>query len=178
MAGQRGAGLCGSIVLMFVGAGFLSVSYFLLYLPERRGLVAYVETTATVLDGRIGESRGGSGNNRTPTYRPEIHIQYTVAGKQYDTWTYDMAGIYSSDRESKQTILDQFHPGKQVACWYDPENPGAAILVRGHSWLTWIFLGIGALIFLLGSAGLLWYLVLGGIIVALAMQSRKNRDPS
>ena len=92
---------------------------------------------ASVLEIFLDESRGDEGGM---TYRPDIHIQYSIAGRVYETWTYDIVRAHSSGRAGKQKILDRFAVGRTYPCWYDPAHPETAVLVRGFSWLIYLFM--------------------------------------
>jgi hypothetical protein len=81
----------------------------LLVWPEWRANHDYVEHCCVVLDKRLAESRG-EGNS---TYRPELLVRYSVAGRDYQVWAYDAAGVYSSGRASKEAVLRQFDVGRE-----------------------------------------------------------------
>jgi hypothetical protein len=132
--------------------------------PLWRASHSYVEGICVVLDKRIGESHGDDGT----TYRPEIHIQYSVDGKDYDTWTYDAARVYSSGLKGKQAIINRYQIGGEYPFWYDPEDPSKAVLVRGFSW-AYLFILL-PLVFVVVGAGGMWFTLKGG-----AKQPVRNR---
>jgi hypothetical protein len=138
-------------VFLLIGAMFFGLLLYTLTLPELSALVRYVEHTATVLDKRLVENAGDDG----PTYRPELLIRYTVDNREYQTWTYEAGKVASGGRAGKQAILDRFVVGQDYPCWYDPADPGRAVLVRGLSWVN-LFLLI-PLIFMAVGAGGIYY---------------------
>jgi hypothetical protein len=118
-----------------IGAVFLTLLLAKLVLPEWRANHEFVETTATVLDKRIEEQ---TNRGRNLTFRPEVQIRYQVNGENFEIWTYDITGAYSSGRDDKQTLLDRLQVGREYKCWYDPLDPQRAVLVRGYSWWFWL----------------------------------------
>lgn len=147
-SGQLSGG-CGVLffgVFLLAGiAGEIGVFWGLVR-PLWRANHVYVETSCVVLGKRIAENHDGDGT----TYRPEIHIKYTADGQEFQTWTYSASKVWSSGRARKQRILDQFVVGNEYPCWYDPDEPSLAVLVRGWSWaylfalLPLVFVVIGA----------------------------------
>ena len=95
----------------------------------------------------------------TPTYWPEVLIQYTVDGVTYSTWTYDIARTASSDEARVQQALDVFLPGESYACWYDPADPSVAVLVRGYTLSSIWLLALPASFVAVGGAGLAYTLI-------------------
>jgi hypothetical protein len=155
LSGGCGVLFFGVFLLAGIGAG---VGVFLgLVRPLWRANHVYVESRCVVLDKRIVEGRGNKGGT---TYRPEIHISYNVSGRAYQTWTYDAAKVSSSGRAGKQKIIDQFVAGREYPCWYDPDDPSKAVLVRGFSW-AYLFILL-PLVFVAVGAGGIYFTVWGG----------------
>src|SRR5262245_33990534 len=124
--------------------------YLMVWLPLRVRL-HYVQTDCVVLDKRLEESRGEDG----PTYRPMIHVEYTVDGRAHRTWTYDASGMYTDGRARHQAVLDQFQKGQRYPCWYDPSDPDKAVLTRDFSW--WGLMVLIPLVFVaIGAGGLIY----------------------
>jgi hypothetical protein len=120
-----------------VGCGALSAMVGLLVWPEWRANRQFAEVTATVL----GKRMGVAGDAKVSRFRPEINIVYEVGGQTYTARTYRITGLYSPNREQVQAELDQFQVGQQYPAWYDPMQPGRAVLVRGYTgWLYVILL--------------------------------------
>lgn len=139
------------------GIGLALGIFSTMTLPELRVNRDYLETTCRVLSKRLKEEGDGF------AYRPEIEIEYQVAGDTHHVMnTYDIAGRYNSDRQYSQNILDAFQVGSQYPCWYDPRDPDRAVLVRGYSWyaslmmlfpVPFLAIGGGGLIFLVSNWG-------------------------
>jgi Protein of unknown function (DUF3592) len=107
-----------------------------LVVPEWRANRHFSETTCTVLEKHVGQSSEAE----SPRFRPEIEIEYRVDGETYRPTTYDAAGMYSISRESAEQALDRFEVGEKYPCWYDPIDPGRAVLVLGYS--GWLYLSL------------------------------------
>ncbi len=107
-----------------------------LVVPEWRANRHFAETTCTVLGKHVGQST----EEESPSFRPEIEIEYQVDGQTYRPTTYDATGMYAISRESADQAVDHFEVGKHYPCWYDPMDPGRAVLVRGYS--GWLYLSL------------------------------------
>lgn len=140
-----------------VGIGLLVVLLVEIALPEWAANHRFVEARAVVLKKRIGESAF-----EESSYRPEILIRYHVADEAYDTWTYDATRTFSNDRDEAETILDRFVIGQQYPCWYNPNDPSQAVLVRGYSWLSWLMLLLPLGFIVVGGGGLAYVLLNAG----------------
>jgi hypothetical protein len=51
-------------------------------------------------------------------------------------------------------VLDRFSVGHAYSCWYDPDEPGEAVLVRGYQSLWWLLFPWPFI--LIGGLGLTW----------------------
>lgn len=155
---QLGRG-CGALffgIFLLFGIGGTVGVFLGIVRPLWRANHVYVEGRCAVLDKRVVESRGDD----STTYRPEIHIKYNVGGREFQTWTYDAARVSSSGRAGKQKIIDQYSVGREYPCWYDPDDPSKAVLVRGFSW-AYLFILI-PLVFLAVGGGGIYYSLWGG----------------
>lgn len=128
----------------------------------------YLQTTCTVLDKRVSESRNKSrsiaetsptvvpprrGNASQRVYRPEFRIRYTVAGTTYDIWTYDGSNLYRG--LNPMPILDRYEVGRPYPCWYDPNDPGRAVLVRQWHPFAYFWVILPAIMIAIGVIGIL-----------------------
>jgi hypothetical protein len=146
---------CGFLVLM---GGFLLLDW--------RANNRYLPNSCVVLDRRlaIGTSEhvvhvgDASRTEPRPSYNPEIKIQYEVGGRKYEVWTKGAIGGSSPDRAAQQAIVDSFRVGATYPCWYDPDRPDRAILVRGYAWAAYAALIVPIVFLVFGGAGIrhLW----------------------
>ncbi len=146
-------------LFLAIGSVFLVLLLRMPVLPEWRANHDFAETPCTVLDKRLGQRPGSDGGS----YRPEILIRYTVGDRTLETWTYDITFNstwgYAASRESPQSKIDRFTTVKQYPCWYDPDDPATAVVVRGYSGWLWSLLLLPVSFMIIGGAGLL-YIVL------------------
>jgi hypothetical protein len=152
---QSGCAAAFCAVGALVASGFLVFMVWALIIPEWRANNVFIESSCVILAKRLAESSGEDG----PTYRPEFLIRYAADGKIHELWTYDAVAVYTGSRRSQQEILDQFAVGQQYRCWYDPDDPGRAVLVRGYSWLMYLFglIPLLLLVFLLVGLRHFWF---------------------
>jgi hypothetical protein len=139
---------CASLVMLVWG--FL--------LTDWRANNLYVPSSCVVLDRRLATSSGAMhdpelGQSR-PTYHPEIKIRYEVGGRKFEIWTYDAIFMFYPDQTAQQAIVDSFQVGATYPCWYDPDHPEKAILVRGHTWASYILLVVPVGFLSIGGVGL------------------------
>jgi hypothetical protein len=66
-------------------------------------------------------------------------IRYTVDGREYEKWAYDSFEYYTAWRWPKERMLERFTVGEMYPCWHDPEDPSQVVVVRGYSFLTYVF---------------------------------------
>jgi hypothetical protein len=144
-------------VFLLLGCAGIVMMLSDLVLPEWRVCHEFVETTCKVLDKRIGEKPGEGG----PLYRPEIKIEYEVDGETYRDWHYDIHRDYAGGREGAQAALERFALYDKTkkncyACWYDPTDPGVAVLVQKYSWWVWLLFTVPVSFVVIGAGGLIY----------------------
>lgn len=149
--GSAGEALFFAVLLLLGCSGLVGLILFLV-VPEWRVNHEFVEHTCTVLDKRVGKTKGEEGT----LYRPEIRIQYEIDGKPYFAWTYDIHNAYSSERGDQEAILTRFTRGRQYACWYDPADPYVVVLVRGQNWWVWLVFMIPVSFIVIGGGGFVY----------------------
>ncbi len=139
-------------VLLVVGCTWIVLGTALLIVPEWRVNHGFVEHTCQIIETRVFEVQGEKG----PLYRPEIKIEYEVQGVTYSPYTYDIHHAPRSTRDEAQAIIGGFSPRETCPCWYDPADPGTAVLVRGYQWWIWPALLIPASFVVIGVGGLIF----------------------
>jgi hypothetical protein len=168
-------------VLLALGCGGLILLFVTLVVPQWRVNVEFVEQACKVRDTEIKETRDKDGTR----YVPKIKIEYEVAGETNRTWTYDIQDTSFARREDAQAILDQFDLYDKATdnlypCWYNPANPGEAVLVRGYRWWIWLAFTVPIAFVLIGAGGLLYALLHWGKSAerrAAMTQHAQQRDP-
>jgi hypothetical protein len=134
--------------MFLAGWCFLVVVLTVLALPEWRAQLHYQESPCTVLATRVADNADPT----NPRYRPEVRIRYRVQQRDYEVWTYDVTHGFTGDRAAAEAQLSRFQIGQTYPCWYDPDRPQHAVVVRGHTGYYWL-LALLALPFI--STGLL-----------------------
>ncbi len=138
------------MLLFGVGLAFGVVAYVTYLRPEMRVNQEFVEANCTVLEKRliIMQDRNGV------VYRPEFLIRYGVGDRQYEARTYDITSASTSGRAAKEEILNKYDVGARYPCWYDPNAPQIAVLVRGYSAFGFVLVGASVLLMLIGLVGM------------------------
>lgn len=139
-------------MLFLLGCVGLVVLLATLVVPEYRANHVFVETQCVVRDKQLGRKDTAEG----PRFRPEIRIEYQVAGETYVVRTYDIRQAFGAGQEEAQAVLDRFVVGQQYPCWYDPDDPKVAVLVRGYSWWFWLTFLVPVSFVMTGGAGLVY----------------------
>lgn len=163
---QVGSGPWGRLLLVlfflfFLAAGtaFLVLLTREVVLPQWRANHRFLETNAVVLQKRLSERQ----SEDSQLYKAEVLLQYTVGDREYESWAnHDASGSYSSGRDAKQKILDQYDIGGEHKAWYDPQDPETICLSRGYDWLAWTMLLLPLTFISVGGGGLIYQLLTWG----------------
>ena len=144
-------------VFLLIGCGVLVALFATLVIPQWRVNHEFTEGTCTVKNTRVAAIN----NKEGVLYRPEIEIEYHVEGERYRKWTYDIAtardlrSSYSSDEQRQRAVIDSFKRDESRPCWYDPNDPNVAVLVRGYSWWVWLVFVVPVSFIVIGLGGFL-----------------------
>jgi hypothetical protein len=142
-------------LLLLLGTVFLVLLLTRKVIPEWRANHEFLETTATVLDKRIEHRHDADGNI---LYAPKAKIHYDQSPD--DVWTFDIAGTSFNAMAEAEAVLYRWEVGQTYPCWYDPLDPGVAVLARGYSLWFWMLLLAPAGFMLIGGGRLaytLWH---------------------
>ncbi len=91
--------------------------------------------------------------NKGATYSARITYDYQVKGRHYDGRRLAFGALASSTGYA-QGILDRYPVGGKVRVYYDPRDPGEAVLEPGLHGGTWVCFGVGTVFVLTGV--MLW----------------------
>ena len=155
---------------LIVGVIFTAVSLYFAYgiytSNQKQVDVAanYERVLATILDGKVSltSHNPATGGNSVRTYQPRIHYQYEVGGNTYESTRFSYLAPASGDRQEMQAIVARFPVGSKQTAYYDPQNPGEAVLHRsttridltsGYFWVPFILVSAGLLMILAGWKG-------------------------
>jgi hypothetical protein len=152
---QPGSNYLGVFAVFFL-LGCASLVTFILgsVVPDWRVFNRYRPNSCIVLEKRVASA---DDPGKVATYYPEIKIRYQVDGRNYEVWAYEAVSTLRK-RPAAQAIVDSFQVKGTYPCWYDPDRPEHAVLVRGHSWTHYVFLLVPIPFVLIGGTGLysLW----------------------
>jgi len=129
--------------LVIFGASFLGVGGWL-HIDQRNFEAKAVKATGTVIEVKRTTTTSTSGSRRTSSFVYSPVVQFEAEGQRYTFTSRSASSDYNFPRGHRLEIL------------YDPANPSDARLVdRFFSLLPLIFIGVGALIVLVGLLVLL-----------------------
>jgi hypothetical protein len=86
----------------------------------------FVSTEGVVLASEV--KRDAEDSDSGPTYSARIKYRYYVDGRNYISTRYAYGMGSTSESDHVQTVVSEHPPGKKVQVWYDPDDPGEAIL--------------------------------------------------
>lgn len=71
-------------------------------------------------------------------YRADFLISYNVNGVQYHHWISGngLDVSFSLNQGAQEDILTRFDVGGTYPCWFNPEKPHIAFIVKRHNWLS------------------------------------------
>lgn len=145
-------------VLVVVGGYILAQVVGRVTISEWRANHEFAAAEAVVLDKQVIAST----EEGYTKYRPELKFRYSVGEKEHTVLGYDAAGVYTTDREDCEELLAEFEVGEKYPCWYDPQNAGRAVLVRGYSWAAWVVPLLPAAFVAVGFGGLTYLFLTWG----------------
>jgi hypothetical protein len=130
-------GPVGKAKLVFVLLSLAAVGFGFAAIRESRAIAAaetrYVETSCTIehLAMPFGLMPVSGGAIRV--YDPQVRFRYYVDGKEYESdrvavRTPDILGV-----DQGYGFTDKYSPGTVTVCYYDPDDPSDAVLLRQSS---------------------------------------------
>ncbi|GJM26699.1 MAG: hypothetical protein DHS20C16_31140 [Phycisphaerae bacterium] len=145
--------LCIPMGLVFFGYGVFEA------FNQNKRITQSVSTTGLVLSSDVGTASSDS-------FRPEIRYEYDV-----DNRTYRSEKIFAVDDSGSWSwaadIVDQYGKGKEVEIWYDPNDPGQALLIKKY-----LFFPYGIALF-----GLMFCFIGPPLVIFAHHQSLGPREP-
>jgi hypothetical protein len=137
-----------------VGAGLFALGWF--QYRKVRASRGWPSTVGRMLSGRVetGVESGGDDGPDTTSYYPAIQYEYQVDGRTYRG--NDIAfnrKTYSSQKQA-EAALRVYPEGSDMLVYYDPRQPGRAVLERKASAGT-VLMVIGGVIVVLVVAAMI-----------------------
>jgi hypothetical protein len=161
--------------LITAGVGFSLLTLITVpsWLADLRVASSYVPQTCRVVDKRLG----GDG-----TYRPELLLEYHHGGKPYREWSTWPGGVSTSERGESERVLAAYQPPVELPCFVDPREPKRAVVLRGKTPASPLFVAGCWLFIAFGARGFYWRRRLRGLsseaIAALRGARRRELDVS
>lgn len=130
--GNTIAMICGGVFAL--GLGALGVVLIVLYVRNKnkaKASLGWPSTQGRILSINIRVDEVDDESNRV-RYIPEVHFEYAVNGVTHQ----GKRIIYGSEpdfgsRDKAQDFLQKYPQGGLVTVFYNPENPGEAVLTQG-----------------------------------------------
>ena len=130
---------------------FLAIAAFLFYRVRKSGGQTQASQTWPSVMGRvvtsnieISHSHDSDGGSST-AYTPRIVYEYEVLGHRYHGDRVNFgATLGYGNANTAQAVVDRYVPGNNIRVYYDPNNPGEAVLERtaGSSSKILVWVGI------------------------------------
>jgi hypothetical protein len=131
-AGNTIAMICGGAFALALGAlGLVLIVLYLRNKNKAKASMGWPSTQGRILSTNIRVDEVDDESNRV-RYVPEVHFEYTVNGVTHE----GKRIIYGSEpdfgsRDKAQEFLQKYPQGALVTVFYNPENPGEAVLSQG-----------------------------------------------
>lgn len=121
--------LCLGGVFFLIGAGVLI--YALIMRKKANTAQAWPAVSGQVYSSSVREQHHeDSEGNVSWTYTPEVMYQYNVAGAVFQAKRIAFGAAGSGKRQTAEQVAARYQPGQTVTVYYNPQNPGDAVLER------------------------------------------------
>jgi hypothetical protein len=100
------------------------------FLPDivwQTGARNFPSTSGVVLESRVKDTSDSDGNS----YRADISYRYTAAGREWISSRITCGEITNRSRSAAERMAAALSPGTTVTVFYDPAEPGKAVLRAG-----------------------------------------------
>ncbi|MDD5466249.1 MAG: DUF3592 domain-containing protein [Anaerolineales bacterium] len=144
--------LCvGGLCLLFAGIGTFLIYKGLQARKKAEASQGWPATTGQITQAQVSRSTHTDSDGDTSTsYTPHVEYSYRVAEQEFTgkNITFGLTQSFSQPAKA-QAVLARYPVGSQVSVYYDPNQPGDAVLERKAGGFT-ASLAIGAIFLLLG----------------------------
>lgn len=137
------------------GVYFIITAHEARFWPRTEGEVVSTTVRAQTLHA-AGTQASRRARERFRTYYPEITYRWTVAGQAHTGSRYSLGESHPDYPERAQAVLAAatYPGGRTVDVFYDPADPGSAVLDRSLKGGAFVPLPLGLLMLALGAIGL------------------------
>jgi hypothetical protein len=179
----------GAFVGLIVGIAFTGIGWYMRGLEAE--VQAYVPTKGTVISSQVASEqkrsssrsrKGRSSSRMTTHYWPEVSYQYTVNGKQYSGSKVAYMRSTSSSSGWANSVVSKHPKGKQCTVYYDAKDPSKSVLLKDvggfAGWMPSLFFYAGILVLVASAGGVVWFLVIAGVVGASVLKGRSREGSS
>ncbi|MDD3296429.1 MAG: DUF3592 domain-containing protein [Candidatus Omnitrophica bacterium] len=134
-----------------IGIEFFAYSVY----KDSQDAKAWPMTAGRVISSEIHSHRSHSASSRHSSimYSAGVAFEYSVAGRTYTSKKISLGECGSSSRSDAQKVVDKYPQGKEIAVYYNPANPGSAMLEPGKIGGIFIPFIVGAMFIVVGILG-------------------------
>lgn len=126
---------CDTVIQFFIALAFFLVAAGMLWWGVTTVRNASVSRNWPAVTGTITASQVAiSTDEDGTTYSADVQYTYVVNDRRYTADTVNFGEYGSGSRSRIDKIVARYPPGGQVTVYYNPDNPGTAVLEPGLSW--------------------------------------------
>jgi hypothetical protein len=139
--------------ILFLAVGIAITAFGVYRLRIVRASAKWPTVTATVVSSDV-ETRHRSGDatgmrtERGFEYLPRIAYEYSVDGVRHQSDRITFDDLRFDNHITAKAIADRYASGSEVSVYYDPEQPGRAVLEPGLSWTAYLLPAFGVVLML------------------------------
>jgi hypothetical protein len=134
-------------LVICVVVGIAMIAYSLFQRSRLRASASWVPTAATIAHAELLTSA----TTDSAEYRISVAYEYVVNGVRYTGKRIGFGPRSYTRKKRAQAELERYPVGCTVTAYFDPENPGDAVLVRdAPSNILYLVMGICLLVFAAG----------------------------
>src|SRR5438477_4045041 len=138
-------------LFMFIALVLLAIAGYQMFQQQRyqsgRCTITAKQLLHDVSTSSTTNSDGSKTYTTTDVYSPYFEYRVRTAdGRTFTAGGYDGSNSYASGRAGQQAIIDHYYVGESYQCWYNPDNPNQAVLVRQPNWVLFLVGGIFLLV--------------------------------
>lgn len=104
-------------------------------------IVGRRDRSQTVTSSRRSSSGGGTVTTQSEIVTPEFALRYVANGRVMHSTGYDTgSSLRVGGRVRREEELRDWVPGREIPCWYDPDDPYDVVVRRGFGGAYWFAL--------------------------------------
>lgn len=150
--GRRVALIFGQFIVLILCLIYFEYLYKVNISADKKAAASFQQTDCFIISKKLNIK-----SHFINRYRADFLISYNVNGVQYHHWVSGngLDSSFNQNQGAQEDILTRFDVGGTYPCWFNPEKPHIAFIVKRHNWLSAFPL---ILPFLLGSITLFYFM--------------------